>query len=139
MKTMKLRIFTLIAFAMCLLSLSASTNSDVTQVPEETGTPMRIKVTIINLIGIKLSPCLLSPIAEVTIYQHLSGTEQREVQYLCPEDRSEVIYVTPGQTISVQADLLGRELFFTKDVVLDSSMISNNGIIDVSFTVDIEL
>lgn len=148
MKKLFFATFAIFAFLLSSAEASAATPGNAYALPETetlsemqqtTGTPMRVRVSIFNLIGIKLSPCLISLLAEVKVYQDMGNGVRREVEYLCPDDRSEVIYVNVGQRLTIEANLLGRDLLFDKEVIVDNTMISENGIIDVSFTLDLEL
>lgn len=109
------------------------------QSQDEAGTPMYVKVSIFNLIGIKISPCLSFGLANIEVYQEFGNGQALIHDYLCPEDISEELYVNPGDKIVVTAEILSTGLKYRKEMVLSEADIYSGGILDVSLTIDITL
>ncbi|MCD8079468.1 MAG: hypothetical protein LUF04_03370, partial [Bacteroides sp.] len=120
-----------------LCGISAQSQEPVTE-----GTEMYVQLATLDIIGVEISPCTLIPLGliGVEIYHQYAAGEEISVEYLCPQDHSEPVYVKAGDTIKASVELFKVSgLKYTKELVVEESDILEGGILKITFLIDIEI
>lgn len=106
-------------------------------------TNARVRVKVINLLGIEISPCGLDIFfdAKVRVKQPNSGGIVTEVPYSCSADLSDPIYIQPGTVVTGIIIISGTPFSNGGTITVKQSDIDPNGqtILEISVTVDIPL
>lgn len=134
----------MVALFMVPANASAANHSaDVNEISQQNVPNARVRVKVINLLGIEISPCGLSLFfdVKVRVKQPNDNGLVREFSYSCNEDLSAPIYIQPGTEVTGIISITGTPLSNGGTIIVKESDIDPNGqtILDISVTVDISL
>lgn len=101
----------------------------------------RVRVRVLNLLGITISPCGLSIFfgGEVHVKQP-DSSEMTIVSYSCADDLSEPVFIQPGTEITEIISINGTPFSNEDTVIITADDIKNDMIIiEVSVVIDFSL